>query len=160
MMRVVCYLFVLVFSSHALAQPACNTIQNGKKRLDCYDRLSPVARPEQKPPAPPVIVTNDMRAYRDRIDKAILETGANIAIGIETERRKTTLSEIQYPSLLFLGYMDRATVYVIATKFLNSFADARRIEFKSIEFLSKGGDGNYVFDLQKPSPVCDRDLCF
>jgi hypothetical protein len=109
------------------------------------------------------VATPEMLAYRDKIDKAILESGISIQISIATKDPPGPLPpgfRVPYPDMVFFGYIDRAVTYAIATKVLNSFADARALGFKTVEFYDKGSGGKYTFDLRKPSPTCSRDLCF
>lgn len=83
-----------------------------------------------------------------RLDHAFLSAGVDIQV----------IPEAKTKNLVLFGYIDRLTVYQIATA-LPVLREAKASGFASVEFYDKGGNGSWKFDLSK-TPWCSRDLCF
>jgi hypothetical protein len=164
-------LLVFALDGSAVAQKSCSTVKDETLRLQCYDSANTkrhqIAKPEtkkKKNSEEVAVETPEMSQYVARIDKAFLESGINITVSVVTRGYTESIlahHNVPYPALTFFGYISRATAYAITTKLLNSFAEARSLGFKTVDFHDKaGGNGRYVFDLRKPAPTCSRDLCF
>jgi hypothetical protein len=110
--------------------------------------------------APDLDTHSNRNAYRFRLDHAFLESGINVDVIVRTESYKGMQGfDVPFPALVFFGPFSRVSVYKVAGS-LNKFDDARKFGFKTVQFQSKLSEGTWTFDIRKPSPTCDRGLCF
>jgi hypothetical protein len=157
---IVCAVLPLTFT--AANSQECTRIVDPTARLACFDKGT-VHKPKMATPsAGPPPITADMTALRNRLDSSFLQAGMSVEVSVQNVGATGSLlagTHVPYPALVFFGYFDRVSVYKIGTT-LPLFHDAHAASFKTVEFISKGDGGTWIFDMTKDGQVCARDLCF
>ena len=128
-------------SSHALADGRCQVFLDEEIRRGCEEALSKENNPARIENLVPSETAR--KAFRSELERAFLANGISMEVYIE-DKSSTTL--------IFWGNLPKAFVHQLITE--NSVIDrAKALGFTKVDFIDKGEDGHFTFDLSGPGPA-------
>lgn len=106
--------------------------------------------------------TQSQRDFARKLDEALLSDGFNIRVNVWSAPEKNSSTNVPFPALHLFGPLSTSLVFNIVRGF-TLIKEAKKLEFKTLQFQSSGSGGVYTFDIRQPGPTgqyCARDLCF
>lgn len=106
----------------------------------------PQLSPAQRAQFAAKLAVSNRNNYASQLERNLLSLGIDVSV--------FTL-EKDGPLLVIMGYINKPFVYNAISK-LDVLRQAKSAGFKRVEFMDKGPDGRWIFDISKPTlPRCD-----